>query len=54
MAPHQKISYRSTRGGDAGLSFEEAVFSGLASDGGLLIPDQVPDVSQTQLMSGAP
>jgi threonine synthase len=38
--------YKSTRGGDAGLSFEEAVFSGLASDGGLLIPDFIPDVSQ--------
>lgn len=38
--------YRSTRGGDQGLSFEEAVFSGLASDGGLLIPDFIPDVSE--------
>jgi threonine synthase len=38
--------YMSTRGGDVGLSFREAVFSGLASDGGLLIPDFVPDVSQ--------
>lgn len=38
--------YMSTRGGDNGLSFEDAVFSGLASDGGLLIPEFVPDVSQ--------
>jgi len=49
MAPTHKISYRSTRGGDTGLSFEEAVFSGLASDGGLLVPSEVPDVSPTQL-----
>jgi len=39
------IRYHSTRGGDKDLSFEQAVFSGLASDGGLLIPDSVPDVS---------
>jgi len=38
--------YRSTRGGDKGLSFEEAVFEGLAKDGGLLVPDFVPDVSE--------
>mmetsp|Transcript_161053 Transcript_161053/g.296976 ORF Transcript_161053/g.296976 Transcript_161053/m.296976 type:complete len:936 (+) Transcript_161053:97-2904(+) len=38
--------YMSTRGGDNGLSFEDAVFSGLASDGGLLIPEFIPDVSQ--------
>jgi threonine synthase len=38
--------YKSTRGGDRGLTFEEAVFSGLASDGGLLVPDFVPDASQ--------
>jgi len=38
--------YRSTRGGISGLTFEEAVFEGLARDGGLLVPEQVPDVSQ--------
>merc|ERR1719335_1377266 len=37
--------YRSTRGGASGLGFEEAVFEGLAPDGGLLVPDWVPDVS---------
>lgn len=39
-------TYRSTRGGVSGLSFEEAVFEGLAPDGGLLVPEFVPDVSE--------
>jgi len=37
--------YRSTRGEQSGLSFEDAVFEGLARDGGLLVPEWVPDVS---------
>jgi len=40
-------TYRSTRGGQSGLRFEDAVFEGLARDGGLLVPDFVPDVSST-------
>ncbi|RKO97901.1 hypothetical protein CXG81DRAFT_1189, partial [Caulochytrium protostelioides] len=39
------MKYRSTRGGDAGLSFEQALFSGLSPDGGLYIPDTIPAVS---------
>jgi len=39
-------TYQSTRGGVSGLSFEEAVFEGLARDGGLLVPDFVPDVTE--------
>ncbi|KAG7285498.1 hypothetical protein NEMBOFW57_010127 [Staphylotrichum longicolle] len=34
--------YLSTRGNDSGLSFEEVVLKGLASDGGLYIPEAVP------------
>eukprot|EP00434_Breviolum_minutum_P001733 symbB.v1.2.001539.t1/scaffold72.1/size350636/10 len=45
MAP--SITYRSTRGGATGLSFEQAVFEGLAPDGGLMVPETVPDVSAT-------
>jgi len=45
MTNGKPITYRSTRGGDSGLSFEEAVFAGLASDGGLMVPDRIPDVS---------
>ncbi|EIN14475.1 tryptophan synthase beta subunit-like PLP-dependent enzyme [Punctularia strigosozonata HHB-11173 SS5] len=38
------MRYFSTRGGDAELSFEEAVLTGLAPDGGLYIPDHVPQL----------
>jgi len=34
--------YRSTRGGQTGLSFSEAVMQGLASDKGLLVPETIP------------
>ncbi len=40
------MHYRSTRGEVEGLSFEDAVMMGLAEDGGLLIPDELPEVSQ--------
>ena len=40
------MHYRSTRGQVEGLSFEEAVMMGLAEDGGLLVPDTLPDLSQ--------
>lgn len=33
------VHYRSTRGGMRGLSFEQAVLTGLASDRGLLVPE---------------
>jgi threonine synthase len=35
------VKYRSTRGGVRGFSFEEAVLSGLASDRGLFVPEDV-------------
>lgn len=38
--------YLSTRGDDSGLSFEEVVLKGLASDGGLYIPEHVPIADQ--------
>ncbi|KAM3156627.1 Threonine synthase [Botrytis cinerea] len=38
--------YLSTRGGDYGLSFEEVVLKGLAADGGLFIPEQIPSVPE--------
>ena len=40
-----KISYISTRGQVAPVSFTEAVMMGLADDGGLLLPSSIPDVS---------
>jgi len=37
--------FRSTRGAFLDMTFEEAVFEGLAPDGGLLVPHFVPDVT---------
>ena len=39
------MNYLSTRGGDSGLSFQDAVLTGLARDGGLLLPESIPDIS---------
>ena len=39
------MRYVSTRGGIEPLSFDEAVISGLAADGGLLLPVEIPNVS---------
>ncbi|OMJ18660.1 Threonine synthase [Smittium culicis] len=36
------MHYRSTRGKASGYTFEEAVMTGLASDGGLFIPNEIP------------
>src|ERR1700761_1299461 len=38
--------YLSTRGGSYDLSFEEVVLKGLASDGGLFIPEEIPSLPQ--------
>jgi threonine synthase len=39
--------YLSTRGEDSGLLFEEVVLKGLASDGGLFIPEEIPAAPST-------
>ena len=38
------MRYLSTRGGVKNVSFREAVMMGLASDGGLLVPERIPDI----------
>ena len=43
----KQTSYRSTRGGDRGLSFRDTVLTGLARDGGLILPEETPDVSDS-------
>ena len=43
------MRYRSTRGGIAGYSFEQAIFSGIASDGGLLMPEHIPHLTENTL-----
>lgn len=39
------MKYQSTRGGVTGISFKDAVLMGLADDGGLLVPESIPNVS---------
>ena len=38
------MKYRSTRGGVEGLSFSDAVMMGLATDGGLIVPESIPNL----------
>ena len=40
------MKYKSTRGRIQNISFEQAVIMGLAEDGGLLIPEEVPQVQK--------
>ncbi|KAJ6780543.1 hypothetical protein PWT90_03180 [Aphanocladium album] len=40
--------YLSTRGEDSGFTFEQAVLKGLASDGGLFIPEAIPAATNWQ------
>ncbi|TPX59832.1 hypothetical protein PhCBS80983_g02216 [Powellomyces hirtus] len=47
------MKYRSTRGKSTGLSFEEAVFEGLATDGGLYIPHSIPELNPAEIQSWA-
>ncbi|KAK5121828.1 hypothetical protein LTR85_004703 [Meristemomyces frigidus] len=45
MTPHSASQrYLSTRGGSYDLSFENVVLKGLASDGGLFIPEEIPSL----------
>ena len=39
------MRYKSTRGGISGLTFCETLLMGLASDGGLLLPETIPNIS---------
>ena len=45
------IHYRSTRGTAPELNFEDAVLTGLAADGGLYVPDRLPQFSTHQIAS---
>ncbi|XP_035673866.1 threonine synthase-like 2 isoform X1 [Branchiostoma floridae] len=47
------MRYSSTRGGVKGQTFEQALFSGYCSDGGLLFPDSVPQIPQKTLQTWA-
>ena len=43
------MKYISTRGGIAPIPFKEAVMMGLATDGGLLLPESFPEISRQEL-----
>lgn len=43
------MKYRSTRGKVQGIGFSEAVMMGLADDGGLLLPENIPTYSSQEL-----
>ena len=45
------MKYTSTRGGVSDLTFENALFTGYAEDGGILVPVDVPVVSCETLKS---
>lgn len=45
------MKYISTRGGIEPISFKDAVMMGLATDGGLLLPETIPQVGRTTLES---
>lgn len=47
------MKYISTRGEATPLSFEEVVLTGLAPDGGLYVPEQLPKFSQEEIASWA-
>ena len=43
------MRYISTRGQAPALSFEEVVLTGMASDGGLYVPETLPEFSREEL-----
>ena len=47
------MRYISTRGEAPSLSFEEVVLTGLASDGGLYVPETLPQFSESEIASWA-
>ncbi len=45
------MKYISTRGGGQPKSFEEVILTGLAPDGGLYVPAQLPHFSRQEIAS---
>eukprot|EP00928_Gymnodinium_smaydae_P027731 TRINITY_DN21349_c0_g1_i1.p2 TRINITY_DN21349_c0_g1~~TRINITY_DN21349_c0_g1_i1.p2 ORF type:complete len:520 (+),score=142.01 TRINITY_DN21349_c0_g1_i1:51-1610(+) len=43
------MKYRSTRGGVEGVSFADVILSGYAPDGGLYVPEALPQISAAEL-----
>jgi threonine synthase len=49
MGESDPIRYKSTRGKQSGLSFEEVVLGGLATDKGLYIPEIIPTFTADEI-----
>ncbi|CAC5360111.1 THNSL2 [Mytilus coruscus] len=47
------MKYKSTRGGVSGLSFQDALYTGYAADGGILVPESIPVLNMETLKSWA-
>lgn len=47
------MKYKSTRGDVTGQTFEEALFTGYAADGGLILPETIPKIDAKELTSWA-
>ena len=47
------IRFASTRGGISPVTFDEAVLQGFAADGGLFVPDSIPQITESNLQSWA-
>ena len=43
------IKYRSTRGKQNGLRFEEVILGGLATDRGLFVPESIPTFTNEEI-----
>lgn len=48
-----KMKFLSTRGGVRDASFEDALLSGYASDGGMFLPESIPRLSREEMSSWA-
>ena len=47
------MKYKTTRGGITGVSFQEALLSGYALDGGLFVPETVPHFTPAEIRAWA-
>lgn len=47
------MRYCSTRGGVNGVTFEDALYTGYAEDGGILLPEKIPFITKETLASWA-
>lgn len=43
----KKLTYQSTRGGESGVTASQAILKGIASDGGLFMPEEIPQLDKT-------